>query len=1044
MVDSKRGWISLLLLLAAMFPSGAARAEVRTWNAAVGGYKVDAEFVAVVAGKTVRLLLSTGETRDVPLDQLSAADQEYVRRRTTPGTKSPRAVLVEREAERCRSARDALRVYKLFVDGNDASDADRAAFAPRIAELEPSAEKNLFRIGGKWVTEDEALAIHKQANDLMKLGFEALRLGQEETFRKKFAEAAALEPEEVRADFILAILYSFSNRNRNVVRASQYYDACLKRDPANTAVLNNLALLKMKNGDFRGAIDLWKQAMQIAPDQRVCHNIGKLVKLAGMDMVTIAKPLLEQLTDLYLSNIGDDKLQPTDASRGWLHLLIDGVSPDLDLDLDKSTEVADVRPPSTDAGVVTSGGTGFVVYPGYVVTNAHVVKGGSGFEIQTVDGTRETTLRAEVVATSKTHDLALLKCEKLTAAPVALDPTPCRRGTDIMVLGYPEMFTLGATLKATRGVISGLPSPALDNLYLYDASTNGGNSGGPVCDAHGNVVAVHCIGTRTSVRYGGGIPAADVVAFLKQSLPKYDSRPPSTQTLDWPAVDQQVSPATVLVWVRRKDVKQTTALVGALEDHSCLSCKAVGTIKCLNGGCINGFMNVRANGGTVRAKCPICDGSGVSKCPHCLGTGIDRDVLKAAVAAKVAAAAAAGTTPAPAAGDTEQGHQPLSQRVVDAINKQIADNGIYDKSFDGTRRLEFREAPKSTGFLIGLDLTTFDMTDGKKHISAVRPLFLTAQGKQLGNWHGTPAGTPIHVEARPGYLINQLHVGADSIVRCLKVSFGSYTDEGKLGSGYSSELFGTSTNGQKDVPTDSKRGFILALNGSTVGTSPDLLTGLGVTVPNLPLVVSKSSDDDLVNKPISASIRSDKEMVHPPLSAELADYISGAVTDKKTFEENDKGIRGDGIYRDVPADGAILIGFDISYGQGPGGGHIQSLRPIFLTRKGKTKGKIVGVGGAGATHIEAKPGYAVSRYHFQAESDGRIRSLTMTFMKIGPKGLDPNDSYEGSRYGFKGGSRSMVIYGTGKMIVGIFGVFMANGNIGSLGAVLVPAMPNAP
>ena len=118
-------------------------------------------------------------------------------------------------------------------------------------------------------------------------------------------------------------------------------------------------------------------------------------------------------------------------------------------------------------------------------------------------------MRAEVVKVSTKPDLALLRCPDLIAPPLPLASQGARRGQDIMVLGYPEMFSLGASLKATRGVISGMPNPALDNLYLYDAVTNSGNSGGPVFDQKGNVVAVHCVGYNTASRYGGGIPVDD-------------------------------------------------------------------------------------------------------------------------------------------------------------------------------------------------------------------------------------------------------------------------------------------------------------------------------------------------------------------------------------------------------------------------------------------------------------------------------------------------------------------------------------------------------
>jgi S1-C subfamily serine protease len=811
---------ALVVMLIAV--DGGLRAELRTWTAATGGYSVEADFVELVDGRVVRLKRAGGDVLDVPLDKLSAADQTYVKQKQAgaaagpAGAKSERLTRATLEAERCRSAQDALRIYKVFAEAPESTAADRAAVAARIAELEPLAEKKLYRVAGKWITEAEAEQVRKQANELMRQGLEVLKLGQEDTFRKKFAAAGALEPEEVRADFMLGVLYSTSNQNKNMTRAVQYYQACYKRAPTNVAVLNNLALMYVKTGDFNGALQLWTQAMAIVPDQRICHNIGKLVKLASNETVTVSKAVLPKLTELYLTNIGEGKLKPTDPARGWLHLLVDGA--DLDLDLDKTTQRADVVPPPSGDGQVVGGGTGFAIDAQHIVTNAHVVDGGSSYEVQLGNATRNETVRATVVAVSEKPDLAILRVETTFDKPVTFDPQPCSRGTDIMVLGYPEMFELGATLKATRGVISGLPSPALDNLYLYDAVTNGGNSGGPVCDAKGNIVAVHCIGVNTASRYGGGIPAAEVLAFVQKSLPDYKPQTPTSATLDWPAVDRQVSPATVLVWVRKRDGAPTTAIAGALEDRSCLGCKGVGATKCLNGGCVNGVMTIRVSGRSVKGECVICKGTGVFPCLHCKGEGIDRDV-KSAMASSADTPVAAGdpasqptnnppsqptnnaptnnrpttstrrvvdprgavyvasqpsslTEPAAARGkssgvynvrgDVPAQHPPLSATMAAHLRDAIAGgqtSGLGPEA-SSTRHQAFREVSPAGALLIGFDLSFFKYVN-TVCIQGYRPIYLTERGKVEGQWRGGRGGpgfSNVHLEARPGYAVGKVFV----------------------------------------------------------------------------------------------------------------------------------------------------------------------------------------------------------------------------------------------------------------------------------------------
>ena len=252
------------------------------------------------------------------------------------------------------------------------------------------------------------------------------------------------------------------------------------------------------------------------------------------------------------------------------------------------------------------------------------------FDIQTSEGSKDKLLKATLVARSEKPDLAILHCPELDAEPLAIDPTPLHRGTDIMTFGYPEMFVLGGSLKATRGVISAVPSSAVDDMYLYDAVINHGNSGGPVCDNHGNVVAVTTVMTNTEGKYGGGIPGVAALDFVSKHVPGYERIEPGRQTLDWPAVDQQAGPATVLVWVRSKTPGSSPALASAgyFEDRDCMVCNGVGILKCAATGCRGGMVIVQTGRSVSTQPCPVCKGKTLLACPVCLGRGLDPDLVR--------------------------------------------------------------------------------------------------------------------------------------------------------------------------------------------------------------------------------------------------------------------------------------------------------------------------------------------------------------------------------------------------------------------------------
>ena len=112
-------------------------------------------------------------------------------------------------------------------------------------------------------------------------------------------------------------------------------------------------------------------------------------------------------------------------------------------------------------------------------------KGSTGLLVLDPKNPHGEPLAAELIAESEKPDLALVRCKALDAPPVRLVEKLPTRGTDIMVLGYPLGPTFGTTLKSTRGAVVAMPDAAVDNMFLYDAVTNPGNSGGPLCDKCG-------------------------------------------------------------------------------------------------------------------------------------------------------------------------------------------------------------------------------------------------------------------------------------------------------------------------------------------------------------------------------------------------------------------------------------------------------------------------------------------------------------------------------------------------------------------------------
>ncbi|NBW09053.1 MAG: PDZ domain-containing protein [Caulobacteraceae bacterium] len=141
---------------------------------------------------------------------------------------------------------------------------------------------------------------------------------------------------------------------------------------------------------------------------------------------------------------------------------------------------------------------------GIIITNNHVVDGGTKFTVDMTDG---RLFDATLVGTDKATDVAVLKIDVPNARTLGLsqveivDSDTLRTGDLAFAVGYP----LGLDQTLTMGVISGLGrsglGDAVEDYIQTDAAVNSGNSGGPLLDSRGRL-----IGINTSILSGGSDP----------------------------------------------------------------------------------------------------------------------------------------------------------------------------------------------------------------------------------------------------------------------------------------------------------------------------------------------------------------------------------------------------------------------------------------------------------------------------------------------------------------------------------------------------------
>jgi len=136
----------------------------------------------------------------------------------------------------------------------------------------------------------------------------------------------------------------------------------------------------------------------------------------------------------------------------------------------------------TPDGRLLGQGTGFVVANGRIVTNEHVVRGGTVF----VDlGPVKLPLTVERV--DNKNDLAVLTASaELDIPPLSLASSAPVTGTTIYAIGNPA----GLERTLSTGVVSAVRTIQGRELLQISAPISPGSSGGPILDGRGDVVGV--------------------------------------------------------------------------------------------------------------------------------------------------------------------------------------------------------------------------------------------------------------------------------------------------------------------------------------------------------------------------------------------------------------------------------------------------------------------------------------------------------------------------------------------------------------------------
>lgn len=302
-------------------------------------------------------------------------------------------------------------------------------------------------------------------------------------------------------------------RHREPLRMSVWAQAC-----------DDMQRTCRRDAPARGLAEIWSTPETDVRTNRTANAIGLVLMLAlaacsPLENTTptptppataTAEPVTANLEELGAVIVASPP--PGDAAAGGIYVVT----------FDAADVVARVMPAVVtvineqrfsdgffgESEVEAGRGTGFAIDgSGNIVTNEHVVRGGSGFKVLLSNGEKRD---ATLVGADPLSDLAVVRMDGPPLATVAFgDSNSLRQGQPVLAIGSPLGDFTGTV---TSGIVSALnrdfpyeaQQPGEEVVYTdliqHDAAINPGNSGGPLFDIAGRVIGVNTLGIPQSGR----------------------------------------------------------------------------------------------------------------------------------------------------------------------------------------------------------------------------------------------------------------------------------------------------------------------------------------------------------------------------------------------------------------------------------------------------------------------------------------------------------------------------------------------------------------
>lgn len=441
----------------------------------------------------------------------------------------------KRRADEVDTPVAAVSIWQQFIDSKP-SEQDLQVARDELAKWKKLQQDGAEKIKGRWVGGDEHKKIVEKALQLHKEGIQLMESHQTLQAVKKLEEAQAVYPNSFPSAFwlgYLSLLQSEADNDKAMLqKAINYFNQALRIRPNSPEALANLGLCQLQKGEYQDAVMSLYKAVQSG------------------DSAEIAQDLVTALSSLPPAQLKTDRIRPAVQAASLLasRYSISGPGP-LTLVTLRAKQNAGGGEKDLEVGGYYSG-TGFLISPdGLILTNRHVVENSKTLLVMLGDSSEKS---AEVVNIDDEQDLALIKVKvdgRLPFLRLSANDSPAE-GAECTVMGFPLIDRLGGSIKVTRGIVSSRARQEIGADVMVDAKVNPGNSGGPILDKYGNVMAIVCLKTiATSLEdsYGFGISAGQIRKYLAKNHVQLPRPQPSLGPMSTEQVVGKVKPAAVCI-----------------------------------------------------------------------------------------------------------------------------------------------------------------------------------------------------------------------------------------------------------------------------------------------------------------------------------------------------------------------------------------------------------------------------------------------------------------------------------------------------------------